>query len=260
MPASSSPPKNIKRKTSLFDLVLDNEPISVDALAELAGISCSTLRRELRGLVADGLANLNAGQVTIALAAKTEMPFAYRAAMHHEEKEAIARAALELIKNGETIFITGGTTTLELARLLPGSRRVTVITNALPVANLLVEDRNIKVVVLGGEIRPGELTMHGHLVLYGIEQVRADKLFYGTEAISAEYGLSHSQLLEVNTDRALIKAFNQTIILADHSKVGKVASASVVPISEVDIIITGNQLPPEQVAEFRRRNVQLILA
>ena len=68
MPASSSPPKNIKRKTSLFDLVLDNEPISVDALAELAGISCSTLRRELRGLVADGLANLNAGQVTIALA------------------------------------------------------------------------------------------------------------------------------------------------------------------------------------------------
>ena len=252
--------KHIERKTDLFNLIMEKEPISVDDLATCAGVSSSTLRRELRVLIADGLVILNAGQVSIALGTKEELPFAYRMTQDHEEKEAIARAALDLVKNGETIFITGGTTALELARLLPGKRRVTVITNALPVANLLVEDRNIKVVVLGGEIRPGELTMHGHLVLYGIKQLRADKLFYGVEAISPEYGLTHSQLVEVNTDRALIKAFSQTIILADHTKFGRVAPASVVSVDDVDIIITGKELALPFVEEFHRRNVRLILA
>ena len=260
MELSTKSRKHIERKTDLFDLILEKEPISVDDLASNTGVSSSTLRRELRGLVADGLVNLNAGQVSLALAAKEEMPFVYRATLNREEKVSIARVALELIKNGDTVFITGGTTTLELARLLPGNRRITVITNALTVVNLLVEDRNIKIVVLGGEIRPGELTMHGHLVLYGIEQLRADKLFYGTEAISPEYGVTHSKLLEVNTDRALFKAFSQTIILADHTKFGKVAAARVIPINDVDIIITGKALADEYVEEIRSHDVELMLA
>jgi DeoR/GlpR family transcriptional regulator of sugar metabolism len=251
--------KQIEKRSDLFNLIQAKEPILIDELAVLTDVSSSTLRRILRKLMDDGLVHINSGQVTISKTAKEELPFAYRITQNHEEKMSIAQAALELIKNGETIAITGGTTTLELARLLPGKRRVTVITNALPVANVLVEDRNIKTILLGGEIRPGELSMHGHLVMSGIEQLRADKLFYGIEAISPEFGLTHSQLVEVNTDRALIKAFGQTIILADHFKFGKVAPAIVVPIDKVDTIITGKELDKNHIEKIKKHDVRLIL-
>lgn len=183
-----------------------------------------------------------------------------RTTFNAEEKQRIARAALELIRNGETIFVLGGSTTLELARLLPGQRQVTVLTNALLVANAVVDRPGIKLVVLGGVVREDEQTMHGHLTLYAAEQLHADKIFYGIEAISLEHGLTHSQLVEVSTDRALLKAANQTIVLADHTKFNRLAPARVVPLNEVDILITGREAPPETVLALQQAGVQVILA
>ena len=255
----ASTSKNADRKVTLLRVIQANEPISVNDLAQAAGLSQSTLRRELRQLVEDKLVKLNVGQVVLATASE-EMPYAFRTMLNVDVKRRIAQAALDLIQNGETIFIAGGTTTLELARLLPHQRRLTVITNSLRVANLLVDIQGIELVVLGGVVRAGEQTMHGHLTELGVHQFRADKLFYGSEAINLQHGITHSQIIEVSTDRALANAATQVIILADHTKIGRVAPALVLPFEKVHTIVTDTSLPVDMLEGLRAKNIQVILA
>lgn len=259
MESSSSSKKRVDRKVGLLRLLQEKEPISVNDLAQVAGLSQSTLRRELRQLVNDRLVKLNVGQVTLATSSE-EMPFAFRKMLNIDVKHKIARASLDLIQNGETIFLAGGTTTLELAKLLPHQRRLTVITNALRVANILVDIPGIDLVVLGGAVRPGEQTMHGHLTELGVHQFRADKLIYGSEAINLQHGITHSQIVEVSTDRALANAATQVIVLADHTKFGKVAPALVLPFEKVHIIVTDKDLLVETLEGLRAKNIRVVLA
>jgi DeoR/GlpR family transcriptional regulator of sugar metabolism len=222
-------------------------------------LSQSTLRRELHQLVEEGLVKVNVGQVALATSSE-EMPFAFRKMLNIDVKQKIARAALDLIQNGETIFISGGTTTLELARLLPKQRRLTVITNALRVANLLADVPGIDLIVLGGAVRVGEQTMHGHLTEWGVHQFRADKLFYGVEAINIQHGVTHSQIVEVGTDRALASAATQVIVLADHTKFGKVAPAFVLALEKIHILVSDRNLSEEVLQSLKSKNVRVILA
>jgi DeoR/GlpR family transcriptional regulator of sugar metabolism len=251
--------KRIERKSALLHVLQTVDSIPIDDLARQTGVSSSTLRRELRPLVNDSLVTVSVGKVSLSKPTNEERPFALRALLNSEEKVRIGQAALELVQNGDTIFIAGGTTSLELARLLPGQRRVTVITNALRVVDLLVDQPGIDLVTLGGAVRPGEQTLHGHLTDWGVSQFRADKLFYGIEAISLQHGLTHSQIVEVSTDRALARAATQTIILADHSKFGKVAPALVMPLEQVHVIVTGHDLPAEILEALRNKGIRVIL-
>jgi DeoR family transcriptional regulator, aga operon transcriptional repressor len=252
--------KRIERKTALLNVLQKKDSIPIDDLARQTGVSSSTLRRELRDFVNEGLVSVTVGKVALATPSNEERPFALRILLNSDEKVRIGRAALELVCNGDTIFIAGGTTTLELARLLPGQRRLTLITNALRVIDLLVDQPGIDLIILGGAIRPGEQTMHGHLTEWGVAQFRADKLFYGIEAVSLQHGLTHSQIVEVSTDRALASAATQTIILADHTKFGKVAPALVMPLEKVHVIVTDRDLPADILEGLRAKDLQVILA
>jgi DeoR/GlpR family transcriptional regulator of sugar metabolism len=252
--------KRIERKTAMLHVLQKKNSIPIDDLARQTGVSSSTMRRELRDLVNEGLVSVTVGKVALATPSNEERPFALRTLLNSEEKVRIARAALELVSNGDTIFIAGGTTTLELARLLPGQRRVTVITNALRVVDLLVDQPGIDLITLGGAVRAGEQTLHGHLTDWGVSQFRADKLFYGIEAINLQHGLTHSQIVEVSTDRALASAATQTIVLADHTKFGKVAPALVMPLESVHTIVTDRDLPPDILESLRAKGIQVILA
>ena len=252
--------RKVERKSRLLGLLSRNGSRSIEELAFEMGVSTSTLRRELRELIETGVVSLHAGQVELMTASETEFPFRARLYMNQEEKQRIAMAALQLIQNGEVIFMAGGTTTLELARLLPGQRRLTVITNALHIADLLVDQPNINLMILGGTVRLHERTMHGLLTEAGIQQVRADKFFYGAQAISLQHGVTHSQLQEVSTDRALAAAATQTIVLVDHSKFGRLAPALVLPLDKVHVIVTGGETALEYVEPLRERGISVIPA
>jgi DeoR/GlpR family transcriptional regulator of sugar metabolism len=259
MGSLSSSIKRTERRANLIRLLQENQPISVYDLSQTSGLSQSTLRRELHQLAQEGLVKVNVGQVAL-VASSEEMPYAFRQMMNDDLKRKIARASLDLIQNGETIFIAGGTTTLEFAKLLPGQRRLTVITNALRVANVLVDVPGIELVILGGAIRPGEQTMHGHLTEWGVHQFRADKLIYGTQAINLQHGITHSQIVEVSTDRALANVATQVIVLADHTKFGRVAPAFVFGLEKVHILVSDRDLSEETVESLTSKNIQVILA
>jgi DeoR/GlpR family transcriptional regulator of sugar metabolism len=251
--------KQSNRKADLVRLLQTNDAMLIDNLAASAGVSSSTLRRDLRDLVTDGVVRINVGQVSLALPSK-EYPFVIRSVFNTEEKIRIACAAMDLVQNGDTLFLAGGTTTQEFAKQLPGRRRLTVITNALRVVNALVDKAGIELIVLGGAVRPGEHTLHGHLTEWAVNQFRADKFIYGIEAISLQHGLTHSQLLEVNTDRALADASTQVIVLADHTKFGKVAPVLVLPLEKVNILVTGRELPDSEAEGLRAKNIRVVFA
>jgi len=252
--------KKSVRKSEILSLLRENESMSIIELAKVVQVSLSTVRRDLDELMEEGLIKRKFGSAEILSSVGREPSFALRATYCEEEKQRIARAALDLVENNETVFITGGSTTLEFARLLPGQRRLTVITHSLRVANLLVDRPGIELMILGGAVLPDEETTHGHLTEWGAQQFRADKLIYGIQAVSLRHGLTYSQVVEVSTDRAIAKIVNQVILLADHTKFGKVAPISVMPVTDVHVIVTGRELDRQMVSELEAVGVRVVQA
>jgi len=251
--------KKTERKSKILELISEKESISLQDLAGTMNTSLSTIRRDLDELAEAGLVKRKFGSAQMIAPPGEEMPFAWRATLNLDEKRRIAKAALETIQNGETIFLGGGSTVVELARLLPGQRRVTVITNALRVVNLLVDKPGIDLIILGGMVLPEEQTIHSHLTSSVIQQFHSNKMFYGVQAISLKHGLTLSRVVEVNTDQEIAKAVDQIILLVDHSKFGKNAPMSVMPISAVHAIITGKELDPQVKGKLQAANVRLVL-
>ena len=191
--------------------------------------------------------------------APPELPALQRAIEQSEEKKCIGQATAALIEDGETVFISSGTTALEVARNLRSHRNLTVITNSLLVVNELAGS-NIEVVGLGGVLRHTEMSMIGHITEQALREVHAHKIILGIRALDLERGLTNDYLPETVTDRAILGLGGEVIVLADHTKCGCVSTASLAPITVVNKLVTDTQTPPEFVQELRAKGVEVIVA
>ena len=228
---------------------------SVDALARDFEVSPSTIRRDLARLAADGALVRTYGGAAAGAVGSGRDPLDPGLA----SKRAIGAAASALVEDGQTIAISSGTTALELARCLV-DRRLTVITNALDVVGVLLDRPGIELVVLGGVVRPGMHSTLGHLAELALRELRADALYMGIGALSAERGLMNDAIPEILTDRALRRASSACVVLADSSKLRAVAPAYVFGIEEVDTLVTDADADPQQIAALEARGMRVILA
>lgn len=229
---------------------------SVEVLARDLGVTPSTIRRDLRRLAGDGtLLRTYGGAAVSAVATGRRVPVDPRLAA----KRAIAVAAAELVEDGQTIAISSGTTTLELAWRLV-DRRLTVITNALDIASALIDRPSIELVVLGGVVRPGMHSTLGHLAELALRELRADTLFMGIGALSSEHGLMNDSIPEILTDRALRHAARGCVVLADSSKLGTMAPAFVFGLDLVDTLITDGRANAREVSAIEAHGVHVIVA
>lgn len=247
-----------KRKISRF--IEENKKASVPELSKLFGVSESTIRRDLEELDGQGeIQRAHGGAVSVERSAP-EPPVVHRMVENEEEKRRIGQAAARLVQDGEVIFLGSGTTTLEVARNLGDKKNLTVITNALNVANQLAGKQNITVIVIGGLLRHSELSLVGHITEQALKELRADKVIMGMRAVSVQEGLTNDYLPETMTDRAIINFAPEVIVVADHSKFGKVSTALVAPITSVVKIITDVRTSPELISEIRQLGIDVILA
>jgi DeoR/GlpR family transcriptional regulator of sugar metabolism len=226
---------------------------SVGALARDLGVTPSTIRRDLARLAADGALVRTFGGAAAGAATLGRDTLDPRLVA----KRAIGAAAAALVEDGQTIAISSGTTALELARRLV-DRRLTVITNSLDVAGVLLDRPGIELVVLGGVVRPGMHSTLGHLAELVLRELRADALFMGIGAISAEHGLMNDTIPEILTDRALRHAARSCVVLADSSKLGAMAAAYVFGIDEIETLVTDAEADPGEVAALGARGVRVI--
>ena len=251
---------NAERRQQIAQFIRQRKRATVAELSEQFGVSEATIRRDLEHLDSAGVIRRTHGGAIAVERATPEPPVVLRMAECQEEKARIGRAAADLIRDGETIFLGSGTTTLEVARNLSHKKGLTVITNALNIAQQLAGQEHITVIVAGGLLRHSELSMIGHLTEQMLRELRADKVIMGMRAISIEDGLTNDYLPETMTDRAIIQFAAEVILVADHTKFGKVATAFVAPVTAVHKIVTDDKAPRPLVAELQRMGIEVIVA
>lgn len=249
-----------ERQTQILDLLTRAGSLSVAEIVEQFSISEATARRDLDALASDGkLQRVHGGAVSLRKA-PPEPPILQREAEQREEKQRVGRAAAGLIGDGETVFLGSGTTVLEVASNLKNRPSLTVITNSLPVLNTLCGLPGITLIALGGLLRESELSFIGHITEQALAELRADRVIIGIHAISLENGLTNDYLPETMTDRAILGAGREVIVVADHTKLNTVAASFLAPLNSVNRLVTGSEAPPYFLAALQEQGIEVITA
>ncbi len=251
-----------QRQEAILAAIRRHGAARVADLVESLGVSDMTVRRDIGELARRGLVLRVHGGAVDARRAADEPGFRAKAELFSPEKAAIAAAAVDEIAPGGAVALSGGTTTHLVARLIaetPALRPLTVVTNSLPAAEVLHQaaDPDLSVVLIGGTRTPSDALV-GPVATHALETLRVDVLFLGVHGIDLRAGLTTPNLLEAETDRALVAAAGRTVVVADHSKWGVVGLARIVGLADVDLVIT-DQGVPSDAADAANDAVDLVL-
>lgn len=252
---------SLERQERIAAFLETHARASVDQLVAAFGVSPATVRRDLETLAAQGLVQRVHGGVRSVSGQKQamqELPALEREREQGEEKRRIGAAAAALVQDGETVFIGSGTTALEAARALRTSKGLTVITNSLLVVNALADLPQIEVIALGGQLRRSEMSLIGHTAEQALAELRADKVIMGIRAIDPDVGLTNTYLPETMTDRAILKIGRELVLLADHTKFGRVAPAFVAPFTVIHTLITDKATPAPFIETATARGIRVM--
>ena len=247
-----------ERQKQILSVLSKQGRLSLNEIVTQFGISEATARRDLESLATQGKARRVHGGVIAIEQAPPELPILEREDEQPEEKARIGRTTASLITDNETVFLGSGTTVLEVAKNLRDRKNLTVITNSLPVLNLLAGLKEITVIALGGMLRDSELSFIGHLTEQALSEVRADKVIMGTRGLSLEHGLTNDYLQETLTDRAILKIGRQVIIVADHTKVNRVATALLAPLNVMNTFVTDSLVDRKFLRALKRHGIQVV--
>ncbi|OMF34578.1 DeoR family transcriptional regulator [Paenibacillus sp. FSL H8-0548] len=214
--------------------------LRIAALKETYQVTEMTIRRDLEKLEEAGAIKRTFGG---AIFVGKDIALQERAGILTEEKAKIGRYAASLICTGESIFIDGGTTTLQLAKFLPSGMNITVVTNALNVAAEL-SGKQIPVLVTGGMLLEATNSLVGPIAAQSLASMAFDRAFLGATGLNIEHGFSNSNIYEAEIKQTAIRQASETNILLDHSKFGAKVLVSFVSLSGVDRIVS-DQWPDE---------------
>jgi DeoR/GlpR family transcriptional regulator of sugar metabolism len=234
-----------QRQAAILDRVRTRGAVKVSDLVGEFGVSDMTIRRDLEVLAERGLLSKVHGGATAVHPGSTDEPgFAAKAIRQRAEKSAIAARAAQLVKPGTAIALSAGTTTAELAQRLVDVPELTVVTNSIPVADVFYRaGRTDQTVVLTGGVRTPSDALVGPVAVAAIRSLHLDVLFLGVHGMSERAGFTTPNLMEADTDRALVAAAERLVVLADHTKWGTVGISSIAGLADADVLVTDAGLP-----------------
>jgi DeoR family transcriptional regulator of aga operon len=218
------------------------------------GVSAATVRRDLEQLEAQHLLTRTHGGA-VAQMVSYELPLRYKSARRQEQKRRIGQEAASRVHDGAVIGLTGGTTTTEVAREIV-DRQLTVVTNALNIASELAIRPNIKLVLTGGVARPESYELVGPLAEGTLADIHLDIAFIGADGVTAADGLTTHHEIEAHTDRALMERAPHVVVVADGSKLGRIAFARICPISAVHELVTDREADPDELRALREAGLE----
>ncbi len=250
-----------ERRHRILDLLREHGRVTVDALATRFVTSAVTIRSDLAALEAGGALERTHGGALLSRD-DDDRPLAVKRTLHHAEKVRIARAAVALIEDGETVILDSGTTTAEIAkqiRKLEGYS-INVITNALNIATLLADVPFVRLIMPGGILRPESNSLSGHMAEAALTDLQADRLFLGADGLDPERGVMTPHLPEAQLNAKMIAISRQVIAVADSSKLMRRNISLIARVDQLHMLITDSGAPPDVVAELERRGVKVHLA
>ena len=229
-----------KRQQKIFKMLEKNFEVKIADLSEHFGVTEMTIRRDLEKMEKMGLLKRTFGGAILVVKEDT---IRLRNSIHYEEKVRIGKKAAELIRDGESIFIDGGSTTLQIARHLSPSKQITVVTNALNVAAELL-DKGVTTLLTGGILMNSTASMVGPIAYATLSTMAFDRAFLGASGVSDVHGYSNSNNYETEIKKLVISCANEVNIVVDHSKFGVKSLFSFADLSQADRIIT-DAMPAE---------------
>ena len=248
------------RRQQMLNLLEETGTLNVAELADRFGVSLVTIRKDLDELGAEGLLERTFGGAEFSHRSRFNRSFLQRALEHRQEKLAIATAAFGYIKDGDTIILDAGTTTLVLAQLLKEQvKSAFVITCSVPAA-LEVSSAGYDILLLGGMVRNKSLALLGRETLRIIERYRADKAFLGSTGFTAEMGHSTPNPDDAQIKEALMRIADETYVLADSSKYGHNCLTSFAQLRDVHLTITDSRLPRSKAKTLEAAGAKLRIA
>ncbi len=234
-----------QRQTSILERVRRAGGVTVADLVAEFGVSDMTIRRDLEALAERGLlAKVHGGATALPPGSTDEPGFTAKSARAREEKEAIASRAAELVSPGLAVALSAGTTTAALAHHLAVVPGLTVVTNSIPAADVFFRTGSPdQTVVLTGGVRTPSDALVGPVAVATISSLHLDLVFLGVHGMSERAGYSTPNLMEAETDRALVAAGEQLVVLADHTKWGTVGISSIAALDAAHVLVTDSGLP-----------------
>lgn len=249
-----------QRREKILELLKEDGSAKVIKLAKIFKVSEVTIRQDLEKLESEGFILREHGGAFLKNVEDSVKSFTLLNQDNLEKKKLIGRKAAEIIVVGDSIILDSGSTTTEIAKNLIGRSGLTVITNALNIAMMLGAEPGIEVIVTGGEFKPPTLSLTGQKAASFFEDIHVDKLFLATAGISLRSGLTYPSLSDIVVKKAMIEAADMTYLVADSTKIGKNAFASLGALSLIDFIITDSFIDPSHLQLFKDNEIEMIIA
>jgi DeoR family fructose operon transcriptional repressor len=248
-----------ERLDRLMEILSKQRYGSVTELAKALHVSEMTVRRYLDKLEQKNLIQRTHGGAYTGKE-MIEVDYRIRETVRQAEKAAIGQLAYTLIQPGESIYIDAGSTAAFLALAIDDSKRITVVTHSLVVAQTLEQHSNVETILLGGKVHGATHSVIGPLAEEAVRQFRFNKAFLGTSGINVQHGLSQSTLDEISIKKAVALSAAEVIVLADSTKLGRDVLVLFLEISQIDTLITDSGISAQDKYDLEEQGVGVMIA
>lgn len=245
------------RKSKILNILREKKSVRILDLSKQLRVSRETVRKDITEMEEEGLLKKTYGGAVLD-EANTETDYDRRRAENEREKDRIATRALQFIESGDTIYLDYGTSTYALAKKLVDFEDLTVVTNSIPIVNLLIHSPGVNLIILGGNLRKNEDSLFGSFGLNNAKEIFVDIGFFGCAGIDVKAGTTNYHMGEIEISKVLISHSRTVILLADETKFGKSALYKTADLAELDIIITTDLKDPETEDEILKQNIEII--
>ena len=249
-----------ERHQFILEHLKKNSYAKVVDLAEQLGVSAVTIRKDLRLLESQNLLHRTHGSASPSRSNVVDLPVQEKSELNVEKKDAIARAADQLIGEGDSILLTSGSTIEAFARVLQPKGMLNVVTPSIRVGIYLSEKENVDVLMLGGKLVVKSLSVRDAYTEEGLKYVRCNKAFFSCDGFDFDGGVTTAYVAEARVTDAMLNTAAEVVLLADSTKLGKSGFGKICDMSRVDVLITDEGLPQSVISRFEDEGVRVIIA
>lgn len=248
-----------ERKDSIMQMLEEEGSVKVSKLTKIFGVSLETIRKDLEALEKEGLLKRVYGGAVLKRNEIRKLNYMKREKEFINEKKELAKTAIRYIEEGQSIALNDSTTNIELARELKKNfKELIVITNSLLIVNELIDVDNFTVILTGGILNHKERAFYGEFAESQIPNFIVDKAFISVSGVSLMRGITDFSPEEVQIQKKLMEISQETIVLADSSKIDTVSLIKVEDIDEVNLIITDSKLDSKIMNKYLKNGIELV--
>ncbi|PKD42580.1 DeoR/GlpR family DNA-binding transcription regulator [Rhodohalobacter barkolensis] len=249
-----------ERHEIILNKLKEEGRVNVQELSDELSVSEVTIRKDLRLLEDKNLLFRTHGGATVSNPYTSDRPVSEKAKVQAKEKESIAKEAVKLIGDNDSIILASGTTVSALAGEIYSTNRLNVITSSLDVSLMLSGRDNIDITQLGGQLRPSSNSVVGPYAEHFLSSITCGILFLGVDGVDLEYGLTTTNLMEASLNQKFIDISQYTVVLADHTKFGKRGFGRICTIDRIQHIITDEGTPSSIINDLEKKGIRVTVA